>query len=135
MLSYSNANGHVHLLREGVACISDGALEIRVHVEPSEQNQNGPILIDNVSSSREEMVKNSIVMFTLILKPSCFSTLRFFYFKHMFHIPLADNKSIFQISLKYWSMESFLSIQLISLDCRHLAKGNNLIPQSSSSCS
>lgn len=29
MLSYSNASGHVHLLREGVARTSDGALEIR----------------------------------------------------------------------------------------------------------
>lgn len=60
MLSYSNESGHVHLLREGVACGSDGALESRVHVEPREQNQNGPILIDKASSSREEM-KNTIV--------------------------------------------------------------------------
>lgn len=47
MLSSSNVSGRVHLLRKAVACIKNGVLEIRVHVEPSEQNRSGPMLMDN----------------------------------------------------------------------------------------
>lgn len=56
MLSYSNVNDHLHLFREAVAYINHG---IRVLVELSEQNQNGPILIDNQSSS--EKMKNNML--------------------------------------------------------------------------
>lgn len=44
ILSYSNASDHLHLLGQAAARTNDGALEIRVHVESREQNQNGPIL-------------------------------------------------------------------------------------------
>lgn len=67
-------------------------------------------------------------MFTLNFKITTAFQHGVFYFKHMFHIALASNLVFSNCPLNtgQWSLFIY-SANLI--DCRHLAKGNTLLPQ------